>query len=153
MQLRLADGTVYPRKGLVNFLDNRVDPETGTIEVRAVFPNPDGDLIPGFYGDLLAPEVRENAVLVPDLCVQRDIGGTYVLLVGDEDKVESRYVELGPKVDAQRIIEKGLDGSERVIVEGLQRARPGIIVTPGRGTNAGGTTGGEADAETSEAGN
>jgi len=82
MGLRLADGTVYPHKGSVDFLDNRVDPETGTIEVRAIFPNPEGTLLPGFYGDLLAPNIRTNAVLVPDLCIQRDIGGSYVLLVG-----------------------------------------------------------------------
>ena len=130
MQLRLSDGTVYPLTGRVNFLDNRVDPETGTIEVRAVFPNPDGALLPGFYGDLLAPNVRSNAVLVPDLSIQRDIGGAYVLLVGEGNEVESRYVELGPKVEENRIIEKGLDGSEQVIILGVQRARPGITVAP-----------------------
>lgn len=136
MQLRLANGTVYPHKGQVNFLDNRVDPETGTIEIRAIFPNNDGVLIPGLYADLLAPDVRTDAVLVPDLCIQRDIGGSYVLLVGAEDKVESRYVTMGPKVGDRRIIEDGLGGTEQVIVRGLQRARPGIPVTPVRDPNA-----------------
>jgi len=130
MKLRLADGTVYPQEGTVDYLDNRVDPETGTIEARAVFPNENGDLIPGLYGDLLAPQVYTNAVLVPDLAIQRDIGGAYVLIVGEGDEVDSRYVEPGPKVADQRIIEKGLDGSEQVVVEGVQRARPGLKVAP-----------------------
>jgi RND family efflux transporter MFP subunit len=130
VQLRLADGVVQAQSGTLDFIDNRVDPETGTIEVRARFPNPNLNLVSGFYGEILVPQDYPNAVLVPDLCVQRDIGGTYVLVVGAEDKVESRYIETGPKVDDQRIISQGLQGDERVIIVGLQRARPGIPVTP-----------------------
>ncbi|MCP5523175.1 MAG: efflux RND transporter periplasmic adaptor subunit [Verrucomicrobiales bacterium] len=136
VQLRLADGSVQAQSGTLDFVDNRVDPETGTIELRARFPNPNLNLVSGFYGEILVPQDYANAVLVPDLCVQRDIGGTYVLVVGAEDKVESRYVETGPKVGDRRIISKGLQGDERVIVVGLQRARPGVQVTPASGTKA-----------------
>jgi RND family efflux transporter MFP subunit len=148
MRLRLANGQIYEHPGDVDFLDNRVDPETGTIEVRAIFPNPKGELFPGLYGDLMVPDVRENAVLVPDLCIQRDIGGTYVLVVDPENKVESRYITPGPKLEDQRIIEEGLDGSERVVIQGVQRARPGIVVTPSLATTAAGD--GPTNAESSE---
>ena len=76
------------------------------------------------YGKILIPKETPDAILVPDLSVQRDIGGTYVLTVSDQNEVESNYVELGSKVGDERIIEEGLDGSERVIVKGVQRARP-----------------------------
>ncbi len=131
IKLRLAQGAIYEREGRLDFVDNRVDPETGTIEVRATFPNPDYRLLPGLYGDAMIPDVRTNAILVPDLAVQRDIGGTYVLVVGAENKVESKYVQPGPKVEQSlRIIESGLDPTDRVIINGLQRARPGVVVKP-----------------------
>ena len=111
VQLELADGVRYEREGKVDYMDNAADPETGTVTVRAIFDNPDGQLIPGLYGKILLPNVRTNAMLVPDLSIQRDIGGTYVLVVDEEDTVSSKYVELGPKVDEGRIIEDGLDGN------------------------------------------
>lgn len=133
VQLKLADDSLYKIddeivEGRIDFLDNKVDPETGTINARAVFDNKKGGLKPGLYGKVLVPDVRTNATLVPDLSIQRDIGGTYVLVVDAEGKVASQYVELGPKVEKGRIIEHGLEGDERVIVGGIQRARPGIKV-------------------------
>ena len=127
--LELADGTQYPEKGAIDYLDNRADATTGTIQVRARFPNAEGGLLPGLYGKVLIPSTIEEAILVPDLCIQRDIGGSFVLVLNDEDVVEARYVELGPKVGAERVIESGLKGDERVVVNGLQRARSGIKVT------------------------
>jgi RND family efflux transporter MFP subunit len=126
--VELADGSRYPEAGLIDFIDNRADATTGTVTVRAEFPNKEGGLLPGLYGRVLIPDETEDAIIVPDLAVQRDIGGTYVLVVNSENKVESIYVELGAKVDADRIITSGLTGDENVIVNGLQRARPGIEV-------------------------
>lgn len=126
--IELADGSRYDGQGFLDFIDNRVDPETGTVTARAIFRNEEGALLPGLYAKVLIPDLREKAILVPDLAVLRDIGGSYVLIVNDEDKVESRYVTPGPKVDDERIIEEGLDGSERVVIQGVQRARPGIVV-------------------------
>lgn len=128
--MELADGSRYSSEGVIDYVDNRVDPETGTVTARALFNNEDGELIPGLYGKVLIPDERKGAILVPDLAVLRDIGGNYVLVVNSENKVESRYVTPGPKLEADRIIDEGLDGSERVIVEGVQRARPGIVVDP-----------------------
>lgn len=126
--IELADGSRYDGEGHLDFIDNQVDPETGTVSARAVFRNEKGALLPGLYARVLIPDIRENALLVPDLAVLRDIGGSYVLIVDAENKVESRYVTPGPKVEHERIIEEGLDGSERVIIQGVQRARPGIVV-------------------------
>lgn len=128
VKLELADGSRHPGEGYFDYMDNVVDPETGTITVRAVFENKDAMLVPGLYGKILIPSVRTNAMLVPDLSIQRDIGGTYVLVADAAGKVSSAYVGLGPKVEAGRIIESGLQGDEQVIVNGIQRARPGIKV-------------------------
>ena len=84
--------------------------------------------MPGMFVRVLLPNEREDVLLVPDLAIQRDLAGPFLLVVNQEDEVESRYVTLGPKVDDDRIIEDGLEGDERVVVNGLQRARPGIKV-------------------------
>ena len=127
--VELADGGRYAEAGHIDFVDNRADETTGTVTIRAVFPNPKGELLPGLFGRILIPEVSEGALLVPDLAVQKDIGGSFLLVVNKENVVEARYVELGAKVETERIIESGLNGDENVIVNGLQRARPGIQVT------------------------
>jgi RND family efflux transporter MFP subunit len=129
LELELADGTRYDELGQMDYIDNQADAATGTVTVRAVFPNPIGALLPGLYGKILIPQTIEDAVLVPDLAIQRDIGGSFVLVVDDVGMVEARYVELGPKVEYDRVIESGLDGDELVVVNGLQRARPGITVS------------------------
>jgi RND family efflux transporter MFP subunit len=131
--LELADGSRHPTTGYFDYMDNVVDPETGTITVRAVFDNKEAMLVPGLYGKILIPSVRTNAMLVPDLSIQRDIGGAYVLVVDDGGTVSSAYVELGAKVEEGRIIEDGLEASDRVIVNGIQRARPGIKVDATKG--------------------
>ncbi len=128
VRLELADGTSYAHEGRIDYVDNQLDPETGTITARAVFPNPDGSLAPGLYGKVRVPQVRTNAVLVPELALQRDLGGPYLLLVNATNTVEARYVTPGDSVDTRRIITSGLEGNERVIVNGLQRARPGVTV-------------------------
>lgn len=127
--VELADGTRYSEAGHIDFIDNRADETTGTVTIRAVFPNKEGELLPGLFARILIPNETKDAILVPDLAVQKDIGGSYLLVVNDENKVEARYVELGAKVETDRIVMTGLTGDESVIIDGLQRARPGIEVT------------------------
>jgi RND family efflux transporter MFP subunit len=121
----------FPHTGHMDFLDNRVDPETGTIQVRAVFPNPEANLLPGMFVRLRLPiEKLENALLVPDEAVSSDQAGRYLLVVNDKDTVERRTVELGPLENGQRVILKGIQAEDRVVIKGLQRARDGIKVKP-----------------------
>jgi RND family efflux transporter MFP subunit len=133
ISLELADGTRHDEQGTLDYIDPEIDPETGTLRVRAVFPNRKLQLLPGLFGRALIPEEIEKATLVPDLAVQRDLSGAYVLVVNGENKVESRYVQTGALVDGNRIITEGLTGDDRVVVKGIQRARPGITV---RASNA-----------------
>jgi RND family efflux transporter MFP subunit len=128
VRLELADGTVHDEEGLVDYIDPEIDPETGTVKLRAVFPNAAVKLLPGLYGKILIPSTAEDALLVPDLAVQRDMGGPFVLIVTPGDTVEQRYVETGALADEMRIVTEGLEPSDRVVVKGLQRARPGIQV-------------------------
>jgi len=127
--VELADGSRYSEIGHIDFIDNRADETTGTVTIRAVFPNKEGKLLPGLFGRILIPYETKDAILVPDLAVKKDIGGSYLLVVNDENKVEARYVELGAKVETERIVLSGLNGDENVIINGLQRARPGVEVT------------------------
>ncbi len=128
VKLELADGTLHHEEGILDYLDPEIDPDTGTLRARAVFANEKTQLVPGLYGKILIPETVEMAILVPDLAIQRDMSGPYVLVVTAENKVESRYIKRGPLVQSKRIVEEGLATDERVIIEGLQRARPGITV-------------------------
>ncbi len=119
-------------EGKVDAVDNTVDPATGTIQLRAVFPNSDAKVFPGFFVHVRLPgELLENAVLVEETAVGTDLGGRYVMVVGDDNVVERRYVEPGPlQEDNTRVVLQGLEPGERYITVGLQRARPGMPVTP-----------------------
>ncbi len=136
VRLTLSDGSVYPIKGSLDFLDNAVDPETGTIRLRAKFDNPDGALVSGLFVRVGIPvsqagEDGAGAIRVPAEIVQRDLAGTYVLVVGDEDKVERRpVVSTGFREGAQMVLSSGLGAEDRVIVSNLQKARPGVVVVP-----------------------
>ncbi|MDZ8119255.1 efflux RND transporter periplasmic adaptor subunit [Pontiella agarivorans] len=128
VKLELADGIQHTEEGIVDYSDPEIDPDTGTLRLRAEFPNAKINLIPGMYGNILLPKKIEKAVLVPDLAIQRDLSGAFVLVVNDENIVESRYIQRGALVGTERIVSDGLNVDERVIVNGLQRARPGIPV-------------------------
>jgi RND family efflux transporter MFP subunit len=119
-------------EGKVDAVDNTVDPATGTIQLRAVFPNSDAKVFPGFFVHVQLPgELLENAVLVEETAVGTDLGGRYVMVVGDDNVVERRYIEPGPlQEDKTRVVLEGLEPGERYITVGLQRARPGMPVTP-----------------------
>lgn len=128
--LGLADETGYPHKGWLDYGDNKVDPETGTRELRAVFPNPDGLLMPGMFVRVRFPLDTRPALLVPATAVLADPSGSYVLVVDDKNVVEQRSVTTGITVGHMRVIEEGLSPTDRVIVNGIQRARPGATVDP-----------------------
>ena len=133
--LLLANRTEYDETGAVVFIDNRVDPLTGTISLRARFENAGGLLTPGMFVTVTieAEEVQTGLVL-PQSAVQRDQKGSFALVVGSEGLVEQRYVELGDQVETDVVVESGLQEGESVIVEGLQRVRPGVPVNAVRAT-------------------
>jgi multidrug efflux system membrane fusion protein len=131
VELGLAAETGATRAGHVQSFDNRLNPGSGTIRVRAVFDNPDGALVPGLFARvLIGGAAPRHAVLIADRAVGTDQNKKFVLVVGDDNKAEYREVRLGPAADGLRIVEEGLKGGERVILSGLQRARPGAPVTP-----------------------
>ena len=125
----LPDGTLYEHAGKLNFHDVRVDPGTDTLTVRAELPNPDRVLIDGqFVGVRVERGEPKRVLAVPQAAVQVDQAGPYVLVVGDDDKVAARRVRLGALEGVQVVVEDGLSEGERVIVEGIQKVRPGMAV-------------------------
>lgn len=130
-QLRLADGTTYAHDGQIDFVDTRVDPTTGSIQVRARFRNPDHLLVPGLYVNVnLTLATAEPSVVVPQAAVQESQAGRFVLIVDGDNRVASRPVTVGARVGRDWVIESGLEAGEMVIVEGVQKVRPGAEVTP-----------------------
>ena len=127
--MELVDGSRYPHEGEVDFADNRIDPATGTLQIRAEFPNEEGHLTAGMFVRILAPKETEVRMLVPEISLQRDMVGPYLLVADSANLVQRRDVELGQLVGTERIITGGLEGNDRVIVRGLQRAIPGNPVT------------------------
>jgi len=128
LKLELADKTMHDEDGILNYVDPEIDPDTGTLRARAVFKNKELKLMPGMYGKILVPRKVSNAVLIPEISIQRDMAGFYVLVVNKDGKVERREVVRGDQLKTQRIIKKGLSPKDNIIVEGIQRARPGISV-------------------------
>jgi len=131
INIRLPTGEILDETGRIVFIDNRVDPATGTIAVRGRFENAADLLIPGqFVGVVLESAEAESKLLIPQSALQRDQKGTFVLAVGDDQMVEQRYVVTGEQVETAWVVEKGLKAGERVIVQGLQKVRPGVPVNP-----------------------
>jgi multidrug efflux system membrane fusion protein len=139
IQMALADEQDFPHAGTLQFLDNQLDPQTGTINGRAVFRNPHRRLTPGLFVRLRLPGTASyQGVLVEDRAVGTDLDRRYVLVVKDDKTVESRTVTLGPIVDGLRVVQKGVRAGELVVVNGLQRVRPGAAVNASVVTMAGG---------------
>lgn len=125
----LADNSVYPERGLVDFAEPQVDPKTGTFSVRAELPNPDYVLLPGQFTRVrLLLDVRQNAITVPVKALVIEKGGAYVYVVRPSGKVEKRFIELGPEIGNYVVVERGLATGERVVVEGYHKLSPGIEV-------------------------
>ena len=127
----LAEEEGFPHHGMIDFLDNRVDPSTGTIRVRAVLPNPDALLTPGLFVRVRIPvSDAKPALLVNDRAIGTDQDRKYVLVVNDKNVVEYRPVKLGAMHEGLRTVTEGLAPADWVVVNGVQRARPGVTVAP-----------------------
>ena len=126
VQLTLPDGSVYDHSGTLNFSDAAVDPATGAVHLRALVPNPEQTLLPGMYVTLVATLGEQNGVFnVPQVAVQRDAKGAYVLVVAADGKVEHRAITTEAARDGSWIVSDGLAAGDQIIVSGLQRARAG----------------------------
>jgi len=131
LQLVLGDGSVYPAAGTLDFADRAVNPATGTLTLRAVFPNPEGLLRPGMTGRVRAVyDHVDNAIVIPQKAVTELLGRQFVSVVLADGKVEQRPVKTGERIGDQWLISEGLKPGERVVVEGVQKARPGTVVKP-----------------------
>jgi multidrug efflux system membrane fusion protein len=133
IRMALAGEAAFPHQGQMNFLDNQVDAVTGTIRARAVFANADNALTPGLFVRLRVPgKAAYNGVLVRDEAVGTDLDKRYVFVVKTDKTIEQRAVTLGPTVDNLRVVRSGLSPGDLVVVNGLQRVRPGMPVDPVR---------------------
>ena len=127
--ITLADNTVYPFKGYVDFAEPQVDPQTGTFSVRAEMPNPKQVLLPGQFTKVkLLLDVREGALVVPMKAVTIEKGGAYIYTMRKDNAVEKRFIELGPEVGNNVVVERGLAEGEMVVVEGFHKLTPGMKV-------------------------
>jgi hypothetical protein len=131
IELGLSNETDYPHVGKIDYHDPQVDPGTSTIQVRGVFPNEGGEILPGMFVRIRIPyQQRANALLVPERCLSIDQVGNYLLVVGNEDKVEYRPVQVGAIRNGYRVVSGKIAPTDRVITEGLLQARPGAKVVP-----------------------
>jgi RND family efflux transporter MFP subunit len=128
--LQLADETGYPHAGKVDFAESRVDPNTGTLRARAIFLNDKGLLVPGLFCRVRVPIEQKEAVLVPELAVGISQAGRYVFVVNKDQIVEQRLVKTGQLEGTLRVVEEGLAKDDWVVVNAIQRARPGAKVNP-----------------------
>jgi multidrug efflux system membrane fusion protein len=131
VQLQLTDEKGFPHQGYIESFDNHLDGNTGTILVRAVFSNEDGRMVPGLFSRIRLPvSARHPAVLIGDRAVGTDQARKYVLTLSATNTVAYQAVELGPEVEGERIVRSGLHAGDRVVVNGLQRVRSGMVVVP-----------------------
>jgi multidrug efflux system membrane fusion protein len=131
IRMALSNEDGYPRQGQLDFIDNQLDGATGTIRGRAVFRNTDGQLTPGLFVRLrLAGAGTYHGLLIQDRAVGTDLSKTFVYVVSPKKEIEYRPVTLGPIVDGLRVVRSGLKAGEPVVVNGLQRIRPGVPVQP-----------------------
>src|SRR6059058_4025816 len=129
VEMALANEEGYPHKGETDFVDNRVDPTTGTMRCRGVFANPERTLGPGFFVRMRIPgSGKYTALLIPDRALGSDQSQKFVYVVNAEKKVEFRPVTIGPIIDGLRVVKTGVKAGEQVIVEGVLRVRPGVVV-------------------------
>jgi RND family efflux transporter MFP subunit len=131
IELQLADETGFPHRGHIESFDNRVDPNTGSIVLRAVFSNEDGRIVPGLFARIRVPlSERHQALLVSERAIGTDQAQKYVLTLTSSNTAAYKAVKLGPALDGKRIVRSGLLANEKIIVNGMERIRPGMPVTP-----------------------
>jgi RND family efflux transporter MFP subunit len=129
--MELTDEDGFPRQGYLESFDNRLSPDTASITVRAVFPNPDGRLTPGLFARVRIPlSAHHTALLVPEKAIGTDQGQKYVLTVDEGSTTQYRRVTLGDAVEGKRVVKEGLKPSDEIIVDGQARVRPGMKVAP-----------------------
>ncbi len=130
VSVQLADEKDFPHIGHIDFAEPKLDPGTGTLEARAIFDNEDKIMVAGLFGRIRIPIRERDALLIPQMAIGAAQAGQYALVVGKDNVVEQRFLELGEQKGTMRVIEKGLDKDDLVIVNAIQRARPGRPVTP-----------------------
>jgi membrane fusion protein (multidrug efflux system) len=131
LELILSDGNIYPIKGKIDIVGREVEASTGTLRIRAIFPNPGNVLRPGQYSRIrAATSVRKDALLVPQRAVQELQGEFELALVGPDNKIAFRTVKAGDRVGSYWVIENGLNPTDRVVIEGLQDVKTGQTVDP-----------------------
>jgi len=130
VELALGDEDDFPHHGRIDFVDNTVDPGTGTIRVRAIFDNSSRLLVPGYFVRVRLPFAVQDEILVPETATGADQAGQFVLALKDDDTVERRAVVLGRATRGMRPVTTGLELTDRIVINGLQRARPGLKVKP-----------------------
>jgi RND family efflux transporter MFP subunit len=129
VELQLGDEQEYPHRGYIESFDNQLDPNTGSILLRAVFSNEDGRIVPGLFARIRVPlSARHTAMLVSEKAIGTDQAQKYVLALTPTNTVAYQPVVLGPTIDGMRVIRSGLKGSEEIVVNGMQRVRPGMPV-------------------------
>jgi RND family efflux transporter MFP subunit len=142
VEVALTGETKPSHQGKMDFVDNRLDLSTGTLRTRAVIPNRDLSILPGQFGRVrLIGSAPYEALLVPDSAIATDQSRKIVFVVKDDDTVEAKPVVLGPLDEGLRVIREGLQAEDRVIVDGIQRARVGAKVSPHAGATGAGKSG------------
>lgn len=129
IELVLADGSIYKFPGRIDFAERALDAATGTLTLRAIFPNPNGLLRPGMNTRMrIVYQVAQNALLVPQRAVTEMLGKTFLTMVADGEKIEQRAVKTGARLGDQWVITEGIQAGERIVIDGLQKVRPGMVV-------------------------
>jgi multidrug efflux system membrane fusion protein len=132
VKIGLANETGFPHEGKLEFVDNQLDPRSGSVRMRAILVNADGLLVPGLFArvQLAGSTGAKSTLLINDRAINTDQNRKFVYVVGKDNKAEYRPVQLGQQVDGLRIVRDGLKAGEKIVVNGLQRVKPGAPVTP-----------------------
>ena len=131
LELQLADEPDFRHQGYIESFDNQLNPDTGSILLRAVFPNDDGRIVPGLFARIRVPlSARHAALLVDERAIGTDQAEKYVLTLTRTNTLMYQSVKLGPFLDGKRVVRSGLQSGEEIVVNGLQRVRSGMTVTP-----------------------
>jgi RND family efflux transporter MFP subunit len=132
VEAQLSNETDFPHKGTIEYVAPQIDQQTGTLYVRGLIRNPTRSLLPGVFVNIRLPmgKVTKSGLLVPEIALQEDQGGRYLFVVGDDDVVQKRYVELGETVGDLQVATSGVNRDDRIVVSDLWRVSQGMKVTP-----------------------
>ena len=133
--IELADGQPYANQGTVDYFSNRLNRDTGTIELRGTIPNPNGALVPGLFVRVLLPQTTEQSLLVPRTALQQDVVGSFLLTVDEDNQVQRKDVKMGQVEGQMQVVTEGITKEDRVVVLGIQKVQPGMTATVDSNTN------------------